>query len=150
MKITHNITQSPGRYTLFTISLQEIVNQKVNILMKRKSDINLNRKCDLSIVWVFKKVMFHLELRNIMKISCLLRFVKCGNLEVAWRFAIVNLNKVAKLPVPSPYLKWIEVQFLVESFSGCSSLWYLRLRGKHYTEMILISDESWSCMLGHA
>ena len=79
MKITQNITQSPGRYTLFMISLQEIVNQKVNILMKRKSDINLNRKCDLSIVWVFKKVMFHLELRNIMKISCLLRFVKCGN-----------------------------------------------------------------------
>ena len=79
MKITQNITQSPGRYTLFMISLQEIVNQKVNILMKRKSDINLNRKCDLSIVWVFKKVMFHLEPRNIMKISCLLRFVKCGN-----------------------------------------------------------------------
>ena len=79
MKITQNITQSPGRYTLFMISLQEIVNQKVNILMKRKSDINLNRKCDLSIVWVFKKVMFHLEQRNIMKISCLLRFVKCGN-----------------------------------------------------------------------
>ena len=79
MKITQNITQSPGRYTLFMISLQEIVNPKVNILMKRKSDINLNRKCDLSIVWVFKKVMFHLELRNIMKISCLLRFVKCGN-----------------------------------------------------------------------
>ena len=79
MKITQNITQSPGRYTLFMISLQEIVNQKVNILMKRKSDINLNRKCDLSIVWVFKKVMFHLELRNIMKISCLLRFVKCCN-----------------------------------------------------------------------
>ena len=79
MKITQNITQSPGRYTLFMISLQEIVNQKVNILMKRKSDLNLNRKCDLSIVWVFKKVMFHLELRNIMKISCLLRFVKCGN-----------------------------------------------------------------------
>ena len=79
MKITQNITQSPGRYTLFMISLQEIVNQKVNILMKRKSDINLNRKCDLSIVWVFKKVMFHLELRNIMKISCLLRFVKCVN-----------------------------------------------------------------------
>ena len=79
MKITQNITQSHYRYTLFMISLQEIVNQKVNILMKRKSDINLNRKCDLSIVWVFKKVMFHLELRNIMKISCLLRFVKCGN-----------------------------------------------------------------------
>ena len=56
MKITQNITQSPGRYTLFTISLQalqEIVNQKVNILMKRKSDVSLNRKCDLSIVWAF-------------------------------------------------------------------------------------------------
>ena len=53
MKITQNITQLPGRYTLFTISLQEIVNQKVNILMKRKSDVSLNRKCDLSIVWAF-------------------------------------------------------------------------------------------------
>ena len=52
--------------------LQEIVNQKVNILMKTKIEMNLNRKSEikshfgfLSITWVFE--MFHFELRNIMK-----------------------------------------------------------------------------------
>ena len=59
--------------------LQEIVNQKVNILMKTKIDINLNRKSNIkrnfafqSITLVFEKVMLHFELTNIMKISCLL------------------------------------------------------------------------------
>ena len=38
-----NITQLLGRYVFMTY-LREIVNQKVNILMKRKLDINLDRK----------------------------------------------------------------------------------------------------------
>ena len=38
-----NITQSPGRNTFMTY-LREIVSQKVNILMKTKLDIILNRK----------------------------------------------------------------------------------------------------------
>ena len=40
-----NIIQSPGTYRFMTY-LRETVNQKVNILMKTKIEINLNRKCD--------------------------------------------------------------------------------------------------------
>ena len=44
MKLTNN-TQSSGWY-IFMTYLREIVNQKLNILMKTKLDINLNRKSD--------------------------------------------------------------------------------------------------------
>ena len=52
--------------------LQEIVNQKVNVLMKTKIEINLNRKSDvafLTITLVFKKVMFHFVANKAAKFS---------------------------------------------------------------------------------
>ena len=67
--------------------------------------INLNRKSEikshfafLSITRVLEKVMFHFELSNTMKISCLLRSITCWNLEVE---DLLHLNKVANLSVAS-------------------------------------------------
>ena len=62
------ITQSPGTY-IFMTNLQEMVNQKENILTKTKIDINLSRyktkRYKIFITLVFEKVMFHFKLRNI-------------------------------------------------------------------------------------
>ena len=73
-----NIRHSLGTY-VFMAYLRETVNQKVNILMKTKININLNRKSEiknyfafLSITRVLEKVIFHIELRNAIKTSCLL------------------------------------------------------------------------------
>ena len=70
-----NIRQSHDTY-IFMPYLRVTVNQKVYILTKTKTDLNLNRKSDikshfsfLSITRVFEKVILHFELRNIMKIS---------------------------------------------------------------------------------
>ena len=57
--------------------------------------------------------------------------------EVIWRFAIVKLNKAARLSVPYPE------KVSIWKFP----LWDLRLLWKHYTEMILLSDEKQSFML---
>ena len=57
-----------------------------------------------SIIWIWEEVMFIFELKNIAKISWLLLSIKLQNYceEVAWRFAIVKLNKESKLSVPFP------------------------------------------------
>ena len=80
--------------------------------------LNLNRKSEInshfafvSITWVFEKVMFHFELRNTLKISCLLWSITCWNL---------HLHKVVNLSVGSLYLKWFKVHFLVQIFYGSS------------------------------
>ena len=61
-------------YVIFMTYMREMVNQKINVLMKTKEDIHLNRcKKDYKVsVKAFEKVMFHFELRNIVKVSCLL------------------------------------------------------------------------------
>ena len=68
-----NIRQSPDTYIYMR------VNQKVTILMKTKIDLNFNTKFEikshfafLPVTRVFEKVMLHFELRNIMKIACLI------------------------------------------------------------------------------
>ena len=59
---------------IFMTYMREMVNQKINVLMKTKEDIHLNRcKKDYKVsVKALEKVMFHFELRNIVKVSCLL------------------------------------------------------------------------------
>ena len=51
--------------------LRVIVNQKVNILMKTKTDINWNRKCEIkshfafsSTTLVFKKAMMKIKIKK--------------------------------------------------------------------------------------
>ena len=53
------------------------------------------------------------------------------------RFTIVNLNKAAKLSIPSL------IRVSIQKFP----LWHLWLIGQHYAETILIPDESRSCFL---
>ena len=75
-----DITQSLDTY-IFMTYVRVIVNQKANIAMNliKTKDIILNSKSEikshfafLSNTWVFRKVMSHFELRNTLKISCLL------------------------------------------------------------------------------
>ena len=68
--------------------------QKIRLISHRETKRDV---AFLSITRVFEKVTFHFEQRNIMKISCLLRSVKCRNQEEVGIFATVNLNKAAEL-----------------------------------------------------
>ena len=55
-----------------------------------------------------------------------------------WRFAIVKLNKSAKLSVASSH----------KGFVWKFHLWNLQILEKHFTEMILLFDEKQRFMLG--
>ena len=138
---------------------------------------------------IFEKIMFHFDLRNIVKI-CLLWFIKCdsgSSLKVCYFksqqsskvLCTISLHCVKSVRIRSFF--W-SVFFLIRTVFSIQSkcgkmrtrknsvighipqsvsdsrprvflwifpLWCLWLPGKHYTEMILISDERQSYILGH-
>ena len=94
-----------------------------------------------SIIWIWEEVMFIFELKNIAKISWLLWSIKLQNYceEVAWRFAIVKLNKESKLSVPFPDKVYL----------WKLPLWDLRLLGKHCSETNVVCDKKQCFIRGH-
>ena len=100
--------------------LREIVNQKVNILIKTRIEKKKMRCCFLIYHMSFRKSFLSLWSKQSSKILCTISLVK------------VVLGLVAG-----------------EAFLWKLPLRYLSLLGKHCIDMILISDERLSCMLGH-